>query len=154
MAIWAALAEPQPTAAEPRCWRHRIVKVLEAIPTKQPAQARTLRCAMPDAESQAACAQLRTPFEKRYRHVAPKAGERLAQDWDRWVTFSRVPREHWRHVRTTTVVESPVATARRRTSAAKRFKKGDSATAISWQRLQVAERTFRRLNAPELLPVV
>jgi hypothetical protein len=51
-------------------------------------------------------------------------------------------------------VESPFAAARLRTGAAKRFKKVDSATAIIWKLLQVAERTFRRLNAPELLPAV
>jgi putative transposase len=52
------------------------------------------------------------------------------------------------------VVESPFAAARRRTRAAKRFKKVDSATAIIWTLLQVAERTFRRLKAPERLPAV
>jgi putative transposase len=154
LGIWAALAEQQPTAAEQRCWNHRITNVLDAIPKKEQAQARTLLCAMPYAESQAACEKLRVPFEKRYRQVAPKAVERLAHDWERLVTFYQFPREHWRHLRTTNVVESPFAAARLRTSAAKRFKKVDSATAIIWKLLQVAERTFRRLNAPELLPAV
>jgi transposase-like protein len=148
LGIWAALAEQQPTAAEQRCWNHRITNVLDVIPKKQQAQARTLLCAMPYAESQAACEQLRTQFDKRYRQVAPKAVERLAHDWDRLVTFYHFPREHWRHLRTTNVVESPFAAARLRTSAAKRFKK------VDWKLLQVAERTFRRLNAPELLPAV
>jgi hypothetical protein len=52
------------------------------------------------------------------------------------------------------VVESPFAAVRLRTTAAKRFKKVDSATAMIWKLLQVAEQTFRRLNAPELLPAV
>jgi transposase-like protein len=86
--------------------------------------------------------------------VAPKAVERLAQDWDRMITFDQFPREHWRHLRTTNIVESPVAAARLRTSAAQRFKPVESATALLWKLLQVAERTFRRLNAPELLPAV
>ena len=154
LGIWAALAEPQPTAAAPRCWNHRITNVLDVIPKKHQAQARTRRCAMPDAESQAACEPLRPPCETRSRQLAPKAGERLAHDWDRWVTFDQFPREHWRHWRTTNGVESPFATARRRTGAATRFKKVDSATAIIWKLLQVAESTFRRLNAPELLPAV
>jgi putative transposase len=47
-----------------------------------------------------------------------------------------------------------LAAVRRRTTAAKRFKKVDSATAMIWNVLQVAETTFRRLNAPELLPAV
>jgi putative transposase len=154
LGIWAALAEQQPTAAEQRCWNHRITNVLDVIPNKQQAQARTLLCAMPYAASQAACEQLRTQFDKRYRQLAPKAVERLAHDWDRLVTFYQFPREHWRHLRTTNVVESPFATARLRTGAAKRFKKIDSATAIIWKLLQVAESTFRRLNAPELRPAV
>jgi len=148
------LAEQQPTAAEQRCWNHRSTNVLVAIPTTHQAQARTLRCAMPYAESQAACEKLRAQFDKRYRQVAPKAVERLAHDWERLVTFYQFPREHWRHLRTTNVVESPFAAARLRISAAKRFKKVDSATAIIWTLLQVAEGTFQRLNAPELLPAV
>ena len=109
---------------------------------------------MPSAESQAACEELRAQFGKRYSQLAPKAVERLADDWERLVTFYQFPREHWRHLRTTNVVESPFAAVRLRTTAAKRFKKVDSATAMIWKLLQVAERTFRRLNAPELLPAV
>jgi hypothetical protein len=52
------------------------------------------------------------------------------------------------------VVESPFAAVRLRTTAAKRIKKVDGAPALIWKILQVAERIFRRLNAPELLPAV
>jgi hypothetical protein len=52
------------------------------------------------------------------------------------------------------VVESPFAAVRLSTTAANRFKKVDSATAMIWKVLQVAERTFRRLDAPELPPAV
>lgn len=40
---------------------------------------------------------------------------------------------------------------RLRTAAAKRYKKVDNATAVIWKTLLIAERTFRRLDAPELL---
>jgi transposase-like protein len=42
LGIWAALAEQPPTAAEQRCWNHRILNVLDAIPTKHQADAKTL----------------------------------------------------------------------------------------------------------------
>jgi putative transposase len=154
LGIWAALGEQQPTAAEQRCWNHRITNVLDAVPTKHQAEARTLLCAMPYADTQAACEELRAQFDKRYRQLAPKAVERLGGDWERLVTFYQFPREHWRHLRTTNVVESPFAAVRLRTTAAKRFKKVDTATAMIWKVLRVAETTFRRLNAPELLPAV
>jgi len=38
-----------------------------------------------------------------------------------------------------------------RTAAAKRFKKVENATAVIWKTLLIAEKTFRRLDAPELL---
>jgi hypothetical protein len=52
------------------------------------------------------------------------------------------------------MVESPFAAVRLRTTAAKRFRRADAATAMIWKVLQVAEKTFRRLSAPELLPAV
>ena len=113
---------------------------------------RVLSCALPYAETQAACEALRAQFTARYHKVAPKAVERLADDWARLVTFYHFPREHWVHLRTTNIVESPFATVRLRTTAAKRFKKVENATALIWKLLPVAESTFRRLKGAEVLP--
>ena len=51
-------------------------------------------------------------------------------------------------------LESPFATVRLRTTAAKQFKKVENATALLWKILQVTESTFRRLKGAELLPAV
>ena len=133
---------------------HRILNDLDAIPKKHQIEARTLLGAMPYAETQAACETLRAEFSTRYRRLAPKAVERLADDWERLVIFYQFPREHWPHLRTTNVVESPFATVRLRTTAAKRFKKVENVTALIWKLLQVAESTFRRLKGAALLPAV
>ena len=61
------------------------------------------------------------------------------------------PKPHWQHLRTSNVVESPFAALRLRTDAAKRFKKVEFATAAIFKLLLVAEKNFRRLNAPELM---
>ena len=65
--------------------------------------------------------------------------------------FYSFPKPHWQHLRTSNVVESPFAALRLRTDAAKRFKKVESATAAIFKLLLVAEKNFRRLNAPELM---
>ena len=70
------------------------------------------------------------------------------------VTFYRYPKEHWVHLRTTNIVESPLAALRLRTDAVKRSKKVERATAVIWKMLMVAQKKFRRLNAPELLAKV
>jgi putative transposase len=49
---------------------------------------------------------------------------------------------------------NPFATVRLRTTAAKRFKRVENATALIWKILQVAESTFRGLKGAELLPAV
>jgi transposase-like protein len=90
-------------------------------------------------------------FARRYRPWYPKAVEVLEDDWERMVAFYDVPEDHWKHLRTTNVVESPFAAVRLRTSAAKRFKRVESATALIWKLLLVAEKRFRRLDAPHLL---
>ena len=43
---------------------------------------------------------------------------------------------------------------RLRTNAGKRYKRVQGATALIWRVLMVAEQRFRKLNAPELLPLV
>jgi len=154
LGLWAALGEQYPDLAEQRCWNHKLVNVLDALPTKHQAAASPLLRAMPYAESQAACEGLRDQFTARYQALAPKAVERLYDDWERLVTFYQFPREHWLHLRTTNIVESPFAAVRLRTTAAKRFKKVENGTALIWKLLQVAESSFRRLKGAELLPAV
>jgi putative transposase len=52
------------------------------------------------------------------------------------------------------VVESPFSAVRLRTDAARRYKKVANAETLIWKILMIAEKKFRRLNAPELLEQV
>ena len=70
------------------------------------------------------------------------------------VTFYRFPKDHRIPLRTTQVVESPFAALRLRTDAAKRFQKGENAKAVIFQILLLAEKSLRRLHAPEGLQEV
>ena len=54
------------------------------------------------------------------------------------MTFYCFPREHWQHISTANVVESPFAAMRLRTDAAKRFKKVENAIAVIWKMKLVA----------------
>ena len=104
--------------------------------------------------SQAQAEQLRDEFASAYGKGYCRAVETLRRDWDRMVTFYRFPKEHWAHIRTTNMVESPFASLRLRTDAAKRYKKVENATAVIWKMLLIAETRFRRLNAPEVMKKV
>lgn len=95
--------------------------------------------------------EVREAFRKRYKPWYPKAVETLEDDWDRMITFFRFPESHCKHLRTTNVVESPFASVRLRTGAAKRYTRVEHATALIWKLLAVAEKRFRKLDAPHQL---
>ncbi len=154
LGIWSALAEIYPESAEQRCWNHKLLNVLDQLPRRVQPQARALLSQLPYAETRAKCQRLKRQFVARYGRAHPKATESLERDWERMVTFYRFPREHWKHLRTSNVVESPFAAVRLRTDAAKRYKRVANATALIWKVLMVAQGRFRRLDASELLAEV
>ena len=151
LGLWGALRLVALADVEQRCWNHKIVNVLDHLPKKAWDAARALLRAMPYADTQAECERRRDAFAARYRTAHPKAVETLERDWERMVTFYQFPKEHWRHLRTSNAVESPFAAVRLRTDAGKRYKKVANAEALIWKLLMLAEKTFRRLNAPALL---
>ena len=128
-----------------------MANVLDRLPKREQAVAREMLRTAAYAPSGTAAARARDGFAERYRGAHPKAAEVLGDDWERMTAFYDFPEKHWRHLRTTSVVESPFASVRLRTTAAKRFKRVDNATALIWRLLVVAEKRFRKLNAPELL---
>lgn len=155
LGIWGALANVYPEAEEQRCWNHRILNVLERVPKKDHAYARKLLTTIPYAETREKAEQRKQQFVAwSAKRGCGRAGEILEEDWERMVTFFAFPKEHWKHLRTTNVVESPFASVRLRTNAAKRYKKVENGTAVIWKLLMVAEQRFRKLDAPELLAEV
>ena len=151
MGIWAAVDQVWPGSRQQRCWNHKIINVLDKIPKRTQAEARTLLVQIPYAHTRQEAENLRKRFATRYRSQFPNAVDALERDWDRMITFYDLPKEHWKHLRTTNVVESPFASVRLRTNAAKRHKKVANATALIWRTLMVAEKRFRKLDAPHLL---
>lgn len=108
------------------------------------------------AETRAKAEGLRDGFSKWCRdHSHDAAAEILERDWETMMAYYDFPKEHWSHLRTTNPVEeSPFAYLRLRTDAAKRYKRVDRAIAVIWKMLMVAEQSFRRLRAAELLQEV
>jgi len=70
------------------------------------------------------------------------------------VNVYRLPEEPWKHVRTTNPVCSPFALVRLRTTAGKRDKNIQTATALIWEVFEIAESRFPWLDLQALLPEV
>jgi putative transposase len=152
LGIWSAVSQVFPEAAGQRCWNHRILNVLDRIPKRLQEAAKNTLTKIPYAETRAEAESRKTAFQRWCRlNRCDEAAALLDRDWERLVAFYAFPKEHWRHLRTTNPIESPFAALRLRTDAAKRYKRVPNAMAVVWKMLLLAERSFRRLNAPDLL---
>src|SRR3989304_4958434 len=154
LGIWGALGEQHPEGAEQRCWNHKIVNVLDHFAKKDQPEAAAALKKMMYAPTHQRCERARHAFALRYRKTHPKAVATLERDWGRMVTYYDFPKAHWIHLRTTNIVESPFNSVRLRTEASRRYKKVENAEAMVWKLLTVAEKSWRKLNAPNLLKAV
>jgi putative transposase len=153
LGLWAAIGEIHPEAAEQLCWNHKMLNVLDAVSKKEQVQAKRHLTAMMYAESRQEAFQERKKFEQAFRHNL-KAVKTVVENWERLTVYYDFPREHWKHLRTSNVVESPFSRVRLRTAASRRFKSAVNATCLIWKTMMVAEMSFRKLNAPHLVEKV
>ena len=90
----------------------------------------------------------------KYEAKHPKAVESLRRDEEHLLTFFDFPAEHWKHLRTSNVVESPFATVRLRQRVTKGPGSRSKGLAMAFKLLEMAQKRWRRLNGAELLPLV
>lgn len=153
LGLWAAVGEVYPQSQEQLCWNHKMLNVIDAVSKKEQAQAKDHLHAMMYAESRQEALKERKKFEHAFRHN-PKAVKTVVENWERLTTYYDFPREHWKHLRTSNVVESPFSRVRLRTAASRRFKSQVNATCLIWKTMMIAEMSFRKLNAPHLVEKV
>jgi putative transposase len=153
LGLWAGVGEVYPQAQEQLCWNHKLLNVMDAVSHKEQAQAKLHLTAMMYGDSRQEALKERKKFEQAFRHN-PKAVKTVVENWERLTTYYDFPREHWKHLRTSNVVESPFSRVRLRTTASRRFKSQINATCLIWKTLMVAEMSFRKLNAPNLVEKV
>jgi len=153
LGLWAGVGEVYPQAQEQLCWNHKMLNVIDAVSKKEQIQAKSHLTAMMYGESRQEALSERKKFEQAFRHN-PKALKTVVENWERLTTYYDFPREHWKHLRTSNVVESPFSRVRLRTTASRRFKSQINATCLIWKTLIVAEMSFRKLNAPNLVEKV
>jgi transposase-like protein len=83
-----------------------------------------------------------------------KAVDCLIKDRDALLAFYDFPAEHWKHLRTTNVIESSFATVRHRTVRSKGCLSNRTALAMIFKLAEAAEKSWRRLDGHNQLPKV
>ena len=154
LGFWAAAREVWPETREQSCWCHKLVNVLDKLPRRLQPRAKRALHEMRYAEPRADCEAAKARFEAEYQAKYPKAVESLSAHWERLVSFFDFPAEHWKHLRTTNVIESPFATVRLRERATRGAGSRAKGLLMAFKLLDMAQQRWRRLDGRHLLPLV
>ena len=154
LGFWATVGQVWPETREQRCWVHRLANVLDKLPKRlQPKAKRALHEIM-QADTRAQAVEGIERFEQDYRAKYPKAVASLRRDEDKLLTYFDFPAEHWVHLRTTNVIESPLATVHLRQRVTKGAGSRTKGLMMAFKLLEMAQQRWRRINGPKLLPLV
>jgi transposase-like protein len=154
LGFWAALGAVWADTREQRCWVHRLANVLDKLPKRLQPKAKQALHAIMDAPTRAEAEAGIETFVAEYDAKYPKAVASLRRDQAQLLTFYDFPAEHWRHLRTTNIIESPFATVRLRTRVTKGAGSRTKALMMAFKLLAMAEERWRKVNGSELLPLV
>jgi len=154
LGFWAALRGVWPQTREQRCWVHVIANVLDKLPKGMQPKAKSKLHEAMNAPDRASCEKHVQEFEEEYGRKYPKAAASLTDNAEKLQTHFDLPAEHWLHLRTTNPIESTFATVKLRQRVTKGAGSRNAGLAMAFKLLLAAERSWRKLNGAELLPLV
>ena len=154
LGFWTAVRDVWPETRPQRDWCHKIANVLDKLPKGLQAKAKRALREIMYAESRDGADELIDRFATVYGPKHPKAVACLVEDREALLTHFDFPAEHWLHIRTTNPVESPFATVRLRQRVTKGAGTRTKGLTMAFKLLAMAEQRWRRLNGPQLLPLV
>src|SRR5215472_4057564 len=111
----AALQTVYPRVAHQRCWVHKMRNILEKVRKRDWQKVKTDAQAIYRAESQAEAQAAFRRFQAQWQGVYPAMVKQLKQDLPELLSFFSLPRQLWRKLRTTNVIERCFVEVRRRT---------------------------------------
>ena len=154
LGFWQAIEEVWPQTRAQRCWVHKTANVLNKLPKSQQAKAKRALQEIWMAETKRDALVAFDAFVETWGVKYDKAVECLIKDRDVLLTFYDFPAEHWKHLRTTNVIESSFATIRHRTVRSKGCLSNKTALAMIFKLAEAAEKSWRRLDGHNQLPKV
>ena len=102
------------------------------------------------AETREQAREAITRFATEYVPKYPKAVTTLEKDADVLLTFFDFPAEHWKHLRTSNVIESSFATVRLRQRVTKGAGSRTKGLLMAYKLLDMAQTRWRRLDGAHL----
>src|SRR5262249_27542476 len=152
--FWAAVRDVWPKTREQRDWFHKLGNILDKLPKRSQPRVKAALHEVMYAETREQAWEAVTRFAAEYGPKYPKAITTLEKDADVLLTFFDFPAAHWKHLRTSNVIESPFATVRLRQRVTKGAGSRTKGLLMAYKLLDMAQARWRRLDGAHLLPLV
>jgi transposase-like protein len=143
-----------PKTREQRDWFHKLGNILDKLPKRLQPRGKAALHEVMYAETCEQAREAMQRFAAEYGAKYPKVVTTLEKDADVLLTFFDFPAEHWKHLRTSNVIESPFATVRLRQRVTKGAGSRTKGLLIAYKLLEMAQARWRRLDGAHLIPLV
>lgn len=151
---WKAFSAVFPRAKQQRCWLHKMRNVEDKLPDKHRKTIHLRLLEIMNAQGRQQAERLIEKLARELSRQYPKAAACLREDVVRMTAYYDFPKPHWKHLRTTNIIESNFDPVRSRTNVCKRLRQAESATYLVWALLIRRKAHWRRFNGYALLEQV
>lgn len=149
LGFWSALAEVYPESRAQRCWVHKTVNVLDALPKSLQAKAKSALQGIFMAETREQAHAAFDRFVHTHQAKYLKAVDKLVKDREALLAFYDFPAEHWQHIRSTNPIESTFATIRHRSHKTKNCVSRNTLLGLVYRLALEAEKSWQRIRGFE-----
>lgn len=154
LGFWKALEKVYPTTTQQRCWVHRTCNILDKLPKSLQSQAKRDIQEIYQSPTKQDALNAFERFVKVYEGKYPKAVACLLKTKDQTLAFYDFPAEHWRHIRSTNVIESTFSTVRLRTYKTRGCCKEKSILSLVFKLVESASQRWQKLHGSNIIPLV
>lgn len=154
MGFWAALNEVYPQTRHQRCWMHKMVNVLNALPKSVQGKAKADLKEIWMAPTLDVAERAFKRFVTSYGAKYPQAVEKITKDESTLLAFYDFPAEHWIHIRTTNPIESTFATVRHRSARTRNCVSRDTFLGLAFKLMEEAEKSWHKIYGTDKIPAL
>lgn len=154
LGFWKALGKIYPSTKQQRCWVHRTANVLDKLPKSVQPQAHTDIREIYQAPDKEKALNAFDRFVKVYEAKYPRAVNCLLKTKEETMAFYDFPAEHWRHIRSTNVIESTFSTVRLRTYKTKGCCSKESIPPMVFKLVELASQRWQKLHSSNIIPLL
>lgn len=144
MGFWSALEEIYPDTRHQRCWLHKTLSVLNAVPQSIQHKVKQAPHEIWQAETREQAHRAFDVFIDTFETKYPKARLTLQKDQDELSAFYDFPAQHWQSLRTANPIESTFGTIRQRTKRSKGYLTRNGMLRMMFKLTECAQNKWRR----------